>query len=67
MAGQDFDRARNLQTIMNHAFLSGGECWHNRLAEVRAPALITLKGAGDELHPVDWEIIIDPIIRHTVG
>jgi pimeloyl-ACP methyl ester carboxylesterase len=27
--------------------------------------LVTLEGAGHELHPADWPVIIDAIIEHT--
>jgi pimeloyl-ACP methyl ester carboxylesterase len=86
---QDVNRTKNLLTAMNHALLSGGEKWFNRLDEIRVPALVihgtddpvlryahgvalakalpqamllTLKGAGHELHRNDWETIINSMM-----
>jgi pimeloyl-ACP methyl ester carboxylesterase len=50
LAAQDFDRTGNLLTPMNHALLSGGERWYNRLNEVRVPALI-IHGTQDPVLP----------------
>lgn len=50
MAEEDFDRTDNLLTSMNHALLTGGERWSNRLDEVRAPALV-VHGTEDRVLP----------------
>lgn len=50
LAAQDFDRTNNLLTSMNHALLSGGDRWYDRLNEVRVPALI-IHGTEDPVLP----------------
>jgi pimeloyl-ACP methyl ester carboxylesterase len=50
LATLDFERAKNVRTSMNHALLSGGEAWHNRLHEVRVPALV-IHGTEDTVLP----------------
>jgi len=50
LAAQDFERTSNLLTSMNHALLSGGERWFDRLDEVRVPALI-IHGTEDPVLP----------------
>lgn len=97
LAAQEIERADNVLTSMNHALLqtchvAGDERWYNRLAEIRAPALVihgtedpvlpyahgmalqkelpqatllTLTGAGHELHRDDWDVIISAILSHT--
>ena len=49
-AAQDFERTNNLLTTMNHALLSGGEQWFDRLNEVRVPALV-IHGTEDPVLP----------------
>jgi pimeloyl-ACP methyl ester carboxylesterase len=34
-------------------------------AALRNSRLVTLQGAGHELHPLDWPVIIDAIVEHT--
>jgi pimeloyl-ACP methyl ester carboxylesterase len=94
MATEDLERGTDLRTSMNHALLTGGEQWYNRLNEITAPTLIihgtedpvlryahalalekgipraqlvTLDGTGHELHPSDWDTILDALIAHTKG
>jgi len=50
MAEEDFERTDNLLTSMNHALLTGGERWSDRLDEVRAPALV-VHGTEDRFLP----------------
>jgi pimeloyl-ACP methyl ester carboxylesterase len=33
--------------------------------ELPRPTLVTLEGSGHELHPADWDRIVDAIVRHT--
>jgi pimeloyl-ACP methyl ester carboxylesterase len=92
LATEDVKRASNLLSANNHALLSGGDRYSNRLGEINIPALVihgtadsmihyqhgvtlaqelpdatllTLEGTAHELHPNDWDIIIDAIIKHT--
>jgi pimeloyl-ACP methyl ester carboxylesterase len=67
LAAQDFERTNNLLTTMNHALLSGGERWFDRLDEVCAPALIihSTEDPVHELHRDDWRAILDAVERHT--
>jgi pimeloyl-ACP methyl ester carboxylesterase len=92
LAVQEVERADNILTSMNHALLTGGERWLDRLAEIKVPALVihgtedpvlpyahgvalqkelpqatllTLTGAGHELHRDDWDVIIGAILSHT--
>ena len=50
MAEEDFERTDNPLTSMNHALLTGGEHWSDRLDEVRAPALV-VHGTEDRVLP----------------
>ena len=34
-------------------------------SSLRGSRLLTLKGSGHELHPLDWPVILDAIIEHT--
>ena len=36
-------------------------------AAIQNSHLLTLQGAGHELHPLDWPVIIDAIIEHTAN
>jgi len=36
-------------------------------AALQDSRLLTLQGAGHELHPLDWPVIIDAIIEHTTN
>jgi pimeloyl-ACP methyl ester carboxylesterase len=92
LAVQEVERTDNILTSMNHALLTGGERWLDRLAEIQVPALVihgtddpvlpyahgvalqkelpqatllTLTGAGHELHRNDWDVIIGAILSHT--
>lgn len=89
IASEDVRRARNPRSAFNHALLSGGEQWVDRLSEIRQATLVVhgtddlvlpfahglalvrgipnsemlmLKGAGHELHRLDWDTIIDGIL-----
>jgi pimeloyl-ACP methyl ester carboxylesterase len=50
LAAQDFERSSNLLTSTNHALLSGGERWFDRLSELHVPALI-IHGTEDPVLP----------------
>ena len=45
---QEFDRARNPRSAMNHAQLTGGEAWVGRLGQISVPALV-IHGAKDPI------------------
>jgi len=34
---------------------------------LRNSRLLTLRGSGHELHPLDWPLILDAIVEHTAG
>jgi pimeloyl-ACP methyl ester carboxylesterase len=34
---------------------------------LRDSRLLTLEGRGHELHPMDWQTIIDAVVEHTAG
>ena len=34
---------------------------------LRASRLLTLSGSGHELHPLDWQLMLDAIVEHTGG
>jgi pimeloyl-ACP methyl ester carboxylesterase len=36
-------------------------------AALRNSSLLTLPGAGHELHPMDWPVIIEAIVKHTAS
>ncbi|MGE5428405.1 MAG: alpha/beta fold hydrolase [Methylococcaceae bacterium] len=92
LAQTELQRARNLLSMFNHSYLTGGEALYGRSAEIKVPALIIhgtedkvlpfehalelhkilpharlleLKGAGHEIHRLDWHLIIDAIAEHT--
>lgn len=94
LARTEFDRARSLPSMFNHAFLTGGESYYGKAKEIELPALIihgtedpvlpyehgqalasaipnaamlTLEGAGHEIHRAEWDRIIGAIIEHTKG
>ena len=41
-----------------------GVSLHDMLRDSR---LLTLRGSGHELHPLDWPLILDAIVEHTAG
>jgi pimeloyl-ACP methyl ester carboxylesterase len=41
-----------------------GMALHDGLADSR---LLTLRGSGHEIHPLDWPLILDAIVEHTAG
>lgn len=43
---------------------SNGLALHDALT---VSSLITLRGTGHELHPLDWPLILDAIVEHTQG
>ena len=50
VAAGEFRRSLNLQSMMTHAALTGGERWYNRVHELRAPLLV-IHGALDLVVP----------------
>jgi pimeloyl-ACP methyl ester carboxylesterase len=57
LVGRDFDRARNYSSRINHTQLTGGEAWHGRLRELRAPLLV-VHGTADPVFSVDHGIAL---------
>jgi pimeloyl-ACP methyl ester carboxylesterase len=45
---QDIERARNIASAQNHALLSGGDAWRQRLASITAPTLV-IHGTADPM------------------
>ena len=52
LATQEFRRAANLLSMMNHATLGGGEEWYDRFDEIAAPALV-IHGTEDLVLPYE--------------
>jgi pimeloyl-ACP methyl ester carboxylesterase len=50
LAIQEVERTDNVLTSMNHALLTGGECWFGRLNEIQVPALV-IHGTEDPILP----------------
>jgi len=50
VAAGEFRRSHNLQSMMNHAALTGGEQWYGRAHELQAPLLV-IHGALDPVVP----------------
>ncbi|MCP3140852.1 alpha/beta fold hydrolase [Pyxidicoccus xibeiensis] len=50
VAAEEFRRSSSLQSMMNHATLTGGEQWYGRSHELRAPLLV-IHGALDPVVP----------------
>jgi pimeloyl-ACP methyl ester carboxylesterase len=50
LATQEVERADNVFTSMNHAFISGGDRWYDRLGEIQVPALV-IHGTEDPVLP----------------
>lgn len=50
LARQEFRRANNLLSMMNHAMLGGGESWYDRLHEITIPSLV-IHGTEDPVLP----------------
>ncbi|MFP2926490.1 alpha/beta fold hydrolase [Pyxidicoccus sp. 3LG] len=54
VAAEEFRRSPSIQSMMNHASLTGGERWYNRTHELRAPLLV-IHGA------------LDPVVAYVHG
>jgi pimeloyl-ACP methyl ester carboxylesterase len=54
VAAEEFRRSRNIQSMMNHALLTGGEQWYGRTHQLRAPLLV-IHGA------------LDPVVAYVHG
>ena len=92
LADEEMRRARSLQSMFNHARLTGGEELYGKGNELRLPTLVihgtedpvppfphgkaiadaipgarlvTLEGAGHELHRNDWGLVISEMTAHT--
>ncbi|RZJ28331.1 MAG: alpha/beta hydrolase [Brevundimonas sp.] len=48
LAAQEFDRAINIRSALNHGALGGGEAWAGRLDQITAPALV-IHGRRDSI------------------
>lgn len=64
MAEEDLGRTDNPLTSMNHALLTGGERWLDRLYEVRAPALI-VHGTEDPVLPYAHGVALTEALPET--
>jgi len=50
LATQEVERADNVFTSMNHALITGGDRWYDRLGEIQVPALV-IHGTEDLVLP----------------
>jgi pimeloyl-ACP methyl ester carboxylesterase len=92
LAREEISRANCLPSMFNHALLTGGEEYYDKVNQLRVPALvihgtedpvlpfphaqalaeaiaqarlITLEGAGHEIHKADWDLVVSEIFSHT--
>jgi pimeloyl-ACP methyl ester carboxylesterase len=55
LAGREYDRARNLQNMFNHALLRGGEQYYGKSSEIKIPTLI-IHGTEDPVLPFEHAV-----------
>ncbi|EHA9309863.1 alpha/beta hydrolase [Escherichia coli] len=94
LAGKDFDRASNMESMENHEYVKGWGLYLSRTHEINVPTLVihgtddpiiphehgahlskiisnavlvTLDGAGHELHYDDWDEIINALSKHAAS
>jgi pimeloyl-ACP methyl ester carboxylesterase len=64
LAEADFERTPNLLTTFNHALLTGGEKWMNRLREIEVSTLI-IHGTEDSVLPYAHALALKTEITHS--
>ena len=60
--GRDYDRAGGYLAATNHGFLTVGEWWRGRLAEM-TPPLLVIHGTADPIYPIEHGIALSEAVR----
>lgn len=65
LAGKDFDRASNLQSMENHGFIRGWGSYLSRTDEINVPTLV-IHGSDDPIIPYEHGVHLSKIIPNAV-
>ncbi|MEN7548070.1 alpha/beta hydrolase [Rapidithrix thailandica] len=64
LAEMEFDRASNIQSMLNHALLTGGEEYYDRAKDITQPVLI-IHGSDDPVLPFAHAMYLHKEIEHS--
>ena len=60
--GRDYDRAGGYLAATNHGFLTVGEWWRGRVAEM-TPPLLVIHGTADPVYPIEHGVALSEAVR----